>query len=78
MIPLDLRKKWIQESSKMENMKKHDIIICPVCKSNNIADDSEYQSNGIIGPGRRSWKTSDIRSCNSCGVIFKPVKGNGL
>lgn len=35
-------------------------------------------SNGIIGHGCRSWKTSDSRSCNDCGVIFKPVKGNGL
>ena len=54
------------------------IIRCPVCKSENIADNSTYQSNGIIGHGCRSWKTSDSRSCNDCGVIFKPVKGNGL
>lgn len=54
------------------------IIRCPVCKSDNIADISTYQSNGIYGHGSRSWKTSDMRSCDDCGVIFKPVKGNGL
>ena len=67
------------------------IIRCPVCKSENIADISTYESNGIYGYGSKSWKTSDIygygsrswktsdmRSCNDCGVIFKPVKGNGL
>jgi predicted Zn-ribbon and HTH transcriptional regulator len=54
------------------------IIRCPVCKSENIADISTYQSNGIYGHGSRSWKTSDMRSCKDCGVIFKPVKGNGL
>ena len=54
------------------------IIRCPVCKSENIADISTYESNGIYGHGSRSWKTSDMRSCNDCGVIFKPVKGNGL
>lgn len=54
------------------------IIRCPVCKSEKIADISTYKSNGIYGPGSRSWKTSDMRSCEDCGVIFKPVKGNGL
>ena len=54
------------------------IIRCPVCKSENIADISTHESNGIYGHGSRSWKTSDMRSCNDCGVIFKPVKGNGL
>lgn len=54
------------------------IIRCPVCKSENIVDISTYQSNGIYGHGSRSWKTSDMRSCDDCGVIFKPVKGNGL
>ena len=66
----------------MENEKQcaiPDVIIrCPVCKSENIADISTYQSNGIYGHGSRSWKTSDMRSCEDCGVIFKPVKGNGL
>jgi hypothetical protein len=52
-------------------------IRCPVCKSDNIEDDSTYQNNGIFGHGCRSWKTSDKRSCNDCGVIFKPVRGNG-
>lgn len=66
----------------LENKEQCDIpvviICCPVCKSENIADNSTYQNNGIIGHGYRSWRTSDSRSCNDCGVIFKPVKGNAL
>ena len=54
------------------------IIRCPVCKSEKITDISTYESNGIYGHGSRSWKTNDMRSCDDCGVIFKPVKGNGL
>ena len=53
-------------------------IYCPVCKSENISDNSTWESNHILGPGKRSWKTSDTRSCDDCGIIFKPVKGNGL
>jgi predicted Zn-ribbon and HTH transcriptional regulator len=55
---------------KKENKKMR----CPVCKSGNIADNSTYKNNGVLGPGRRSWKTNDSRICNDCGVIFKPVK----
>jgi len=49
---------------------------CPVCKSENITDNSQRKSNGIYGSGFSSWKVTDTRICNECGVIFKPVKGN--
>jgi len=62
-------------STKNQEVKE---IRCPLCKSKNISDDSKYKSNGILGPGSRSWKTSDTRSCDDCGIVFKPVKGNGL
>ena len=58
----------------MESIK----IVCPVCKSEHITDNSTYQSNGIYGPGGASRKTSDTRSCDDCGVVFKLVKGNGI
>ena len=68
-----------KESNNTEQQCNKQIIIrCPVCKSENIADNSTYESNDMIGHGFRSCKTSDMRSCNDCGVIFKPVKGNGL
>ena len=63
-----------KEKQSIESTKIH----CPVCKSTDISDASTYKSNGILGPGCASWKTSDLRSCNQCGVVFKPVKGNGL
>jgi hypothetical protein len=51
---------------------------CPVCLSEDIKDISTYKSNGIIGSGSSSWKTSDLRGCNNCGVIFMPTKGNTI
>lgn len=53
------------------------ICHCPVCKSDNVGDSSTYANNGIYGPGSASWKTFDCRVCNDCGVLFKPVPGNG-
>lgn len=54
------------------------ICLCPVCKSENIADASQYENNGIYGPGSRSWRTFDASICNNCGVYFKKVNGNGI
>jgi predicted Zn-ribbon and HTH transcriptional regulator len=61
-----------------ESIGEQKPIRCPVCKSENIADHSTYQNNGVVGYGYKVFKTSDIRVCNDCGVMFKPVKGNGL
>jgi hypothetical protein len=70
------------DNLKIDNrIKKEEpklVIKCPVCKSKNISDNSTYENNGVLGPGYHSYKTSDSRSCNKCGVIFKLVKGNGL
>ena len=54
------------------------ICRCPCCKSENIDDSSTYASNGVYGPGGASWKTFDARSCKDCGILFKPVLGNGI
>jgi ribosomal protein L37AE/L43A len=51
---------------------------CPLCLSEDIKDISTYQSNGIFGHGCSSWKTSDLRACNNCGVIFQPTKENTI
>lgn len=51
---------------------------CPVCLSEDIKDISTYESNGIIGHGKVSWKTSDLRACNNCGVVFMPTEGNTI
>ncbi len=62
-----------------ESLKKETKIIkCPVCKSENISDNSPRTDNGIIGSGFTSWKILDIRCCDDCGIVFKPIKGNGL
>lgn len=53
---------------------KKEKLKCPLCASENIKDESTYQSNGIYGPGRSSWKTFDVRCCQDCGILFKPVK----
>lgn len=54
------------------------VCLCPVCKSENITDASQYKNNGIYGPGSRSWRTFDASICNNCGVYFKKVNGNGI
>lgn len=54
--------------------EKENNIRCPLCKSEDISDDSKYTSNHILGPGHRAWKISNVRSCNVCGIIFKPVE----
>ena len=61
-----------RKNDKKENSK----CFCPVCKSSNIKDISKYESNGILGPGYRSWQIDDVRECQDCGVHFKPVKDN--
>lgn len=61
---------------KGSNDTMHTVCCCPVCKSKNIKDISKYSNNGILGPGRRSWKISDTRECQECGVHFKPIKDN--
>jgi len=69
-------------STDKDNKKNSNLPIsnvscsCPYCKSKNISDNSKYKNNGILGPGRRSWKISDERVCNDCGGIFKPTDTN--
>lgn len=62
-------------NNKIMNIKE---IYCPVCKSSDVADNSTYKSNNVCGPGYHSWKTSDSRVCNVCGVVFKPTKNNQI
>jgi len=59
---------------RTNNKKEKENLICPCCKSDDIKDISTYDSNGIIGPGCKTYKLSDVRSCNKCGVIFRPIK----
>lgn len=56
--------------------KEPEKLRCPVCNGTDIRDASTWKNNGILGPGYSSWKTSNTRCCNGCGVMFKPVKKN--
>lgn len=67
-----------KDTSASNSVKLPVICRCPCCKSENVVDSSTWSDNGIIGPGYSSWKTTDARSCKDCGVIFKPVSGNGI
>jgi hypothetical protein len=53
-------------------------INCPNCLSTNIKDESEYSSNGIIGPGYKSTLIKEQYSCNDCGIIFKKIEDSLL
>jgi len=63
--------KFYQEKEKIEEKEN---LICPLCQSTDIQDESTYQNNGVCGPGYSSWKTSNLRSCKKCGIVFKPIK----
>ena len=73
---MDMYSFEFKEDEKIqEKILKHK---CPVCLSDDIKDISTYKSNGVIGSGSASWKTSDLRACNNCGVVFQPTKGNTI
>lgn len=48
-------------------------LTCPLCKSEDITDDSEYRESRTL-LGRMKIKTSDNHFCNVCGVVFKDVR----
>ena len=73
----DLNKAYEDMMAKPKEEPKLEIK-CPLCKSDNIWDSSTYDNNGIMGPGYSSWKTTNNRCCNDCGIMFIPVIGNGL
>lgn len=60
------------------------IFRCPNCKSENTSDVSIRKQNshrrkiGDRRPKPVMPKILDIRACDDCGIVFKPVKGNGL
>ncbi len=76
--PGTMRKQWnkctmTEINLKNEKMKK---LKCPLCKSGNVTDVSQYENNGIFGSGRKSWKISDFWKCEDCGIIFSPILKN--
>jgi len=48
------------------------VVICPICKTDNLEDISPCQNNGIYGSGFASWKTMELRRCPNCKIVIKP------
>lgn len=46
---------------------------CPCCKSVDVIHKEFRKSNGINGPGYRSWAVFEYWFCKNCGVMFQKV-----
>ena len=78
---------WDEQNEKRNNLEKEKektaeeleaSIVCPVCKGNDIQDNSQYKDNGGYVGHYEQWKVTDTRACLTCGVMFIPVEGNGI
>ena len=68
------------DEGKSDGIISNIIICCPNCGSENSKDESTYKPIKMRygGPPVKRNKLKDLRSCNDCGILFKPIKGNGL
>lgn len=48
-------------------------LACPACKCTDKKHHVKYESNGILGPGSRSWTTEDYYICQGCGIHFNDL-----
>lgn len=58
------------KKDKAAEEKRIEKLTCPNCKSKDKKHILKYESNGIMGPGSRSWTTDDYYICQSCGIHF--------
>lgn len=70
---LEEKRKAAEEARKKEEnrIKK---IKCPSCKSTSKEHVIKSDSNGIIGPGYRSWIKEEYFVCTKCGTMFKDLE----
>jgi transposase-like protein len=64
--------KRIKEESEAEERRIAEIK-CPVCKSTEKTPINKYKSNGVFGPGSRSWLVENYIICNNCGVHYSDL-----
>lgn len=82
--PIDLDPDWYRkhleeekkakEDARLKEQKRIDNIKCPSCKSTNKKHVIKSESNGIFGPGYRSWVTEEYFVCLECGTMFKDLE----
>lgn len=89
-LPVDLdkiikedRKKYRQDLKKYEEdvqdeEKRIETMKCPVCQSVEKEHIMKHKNNGIIGPGYRSYVTSDYYLCKGCGVHYSDINRKEL
>jgi hypothetical protein len=53
--------------SGTEQATKYENFLCPICGSKDFQQ--ETKSNGIYGPGGRTWRDHCV--CSGCSVVFK-------
>jgi hypothetical protein len=47
---------------------------CPCGKTTDTCDVSLKENNGVFGPGYAQWTTFEMWMCNTCGILFRPIK----
>ena len=52
-------------------------VKCPLCKSENISDESLYHSNDVLGP-KHAGHITELLVCNECGIYFKNIETNSV
>ncbi len=63
-----------QEKQRQQAAYMAQEVECPACKTaSTIADIAVMKSNGIMGPGGRSW--IEYLKCKQCKVHFGPPEG---
>jgi transposase-like protein len=61
------KKEIAKEEKRLEKLN------CPACKSINKLHYCKRDSNGIIGPGSRSWLIEEYYICKDCGIHFSDL-----
>lgn len=62
-----------KEQARKKEHERIGKIKCPSCQSTMKEHITKSDSNGIIGPGYRSWIIDEYYVCKECGTMFKDI-----
>ena len=62
-----------KELERIAEARRVDNLQCPVCNSIDKNIIRKTNSNGVYGPGSRSWVTEEYIICTNCGVMYKDI-----
>ena len=76
MKEAEKRKRDEEQKAREKEERRIADLKCPSCKSKNKKYFERRDSNGIIGPGYRSWIVDAYYVCQDCGTMFKDLQKN--